>query len=83
MRNPSNSDRAYWALMACREFGKHTGQDTEGELEDIIGDLLANLMHLCDQEEIEFDDMVEDGRMHHTAEYAEENYEKLKKAEGE
>lgn len=72
MSGPSNADRAYWALMACREFGKHTGQDTEDELDAIIGDLFANLFHLCDQEGINPADMIDNGRLHWQAEVAEE-----------
>ena len=72
MSYPTNADRAFWALQACREFGKQTRQNPEHELDDIIGDLIANLLHLCDWKGIDGELMIDHGRMHHTAEVAEE-----------
>ena len=48
MRDVTNEDRSDWAAQACMEFASITGQSLEDELPDIIGDLIANLLHLAD-----------------------------------
>ena len=64
-----NDDRAEWAEHAVIEFIGQTGVD---EVHSAIGDLLANLMHLCDRlKHIEFDEMLRMARCH----YEEETYE--------
>jgi len=53
--DPSNSDRAQWALNAVKVFATETGLDwTETEdLECAIQDLMTNLMHLADSESLD------------------------------
>ena len=50
MSEPSNQDRANWALTAVRGFADETGLDWRevGDLETAIGDLLINLLHLAE-----------------------------------
>ena len=43
----TNEDRAGWAEVACEAFAEITGQDMENDLPEIIGDLIANLLHLA------------------------------------
>ena len=38
------------------------------EIETLVGDLLADLMHLCDAAGISFDNRLSTGRMHYDAE---------------
>lgn len=40
-----NADRARWALAALQEFQRRTGSEND----TAVGDLLADLMHLCDR----------------------------------
>ena len=42
-----NMDRARWAAIALDAFAKATGQDLRVEADDVIGDLLCDLQHLC------------------------------------
>jgi hypothetical protein len=48
--DPSNSDRALWGALAIAHFTSVSGP-AEGvytDLEMVLSDLLADLMHLCD-----------------------------------
>jgi hypothetical protein len=53
---PTNNERADWAHTALAAFADETCQDTSGDLEheigSVIGDLMCNLYHLCDQQGI-------------------------------
>jgi hypothetical protein len=72
MSDPSNHDRASWAQSAIQTFAHETGMDNAGEdLPTIIGDLLADLMHLCVQKELDFKGLLETAEMHFTAESVE------------
>lgn len=68
----TNEDRAAWAEDACETFAEITGQDVEHDLPEIIGDLIANLMHLANQVGLCAEERLEVGRMHYEAEIAEE-----------
>lgn len=59
-----NSDRASWASAALREFQRVTGTDDE----DRLGDLLCDLMHWCDRNDLDFDAALSRARMHYEAE---------------
>ena len=63
-----NDDRAKWALAAVRAFQAETGTDDE----TAIGDLISDLMHLCDRrkEFQEFAIALNNGQMHYEAETA-------------
>ena len=67
-----NYHRAHWAKSACEAFANHTGQSVEFELDDIIGDLIADMMHLAHQRGIDPYKQVEDGIMHYEAELLED-----------
>lgn len=80
-REVSNADRAEWAGKAVHAFAFMTHMDTSGDLEHdkptVIGDLIADLIHYCDQEKIDFEDVLARGRDHYKEELAEE--EELKR----
>lgn len=61
-----NRERASWANFAVAAFRVSTGTDRE----DALTDLLADLMHLCDQEEkwSDFDCELERARGHYQEE---------------
>lgn len=47
----TNLNRAQWALRAVTQFAKDTGLSTDlsvGEMPTAVGDLLCDIMHLCD-----------------------------------
>jgi len=62
-----NETRAQWAEAALCEFRRHTGAD----IEDIVSDLLANIMHWCDRRAQNFDTELRRGREHY--EYEKDN----------
>lgn len=69
----TNLQRADWAMVAVRAFATETGLDASGdETETAVADLLANLMHLCDKEGIDFDVALMRGRSHYREELADE-----------
>jgi NTP pyrophosphatase (non-canonical NTP hydrolase) len=72
MGDVTNEDRAGWAEVACEAFAEITGQDMENDLPEIIGDLIANLMHLANQNGMSVEDRLENARMHYDAEIEEE-----------
>lgn len=65
--DPTNKDRAAWADHALQMFQMTTGADRE----DAVSDLLANLMHLADDEGTDFAADLERASMHYTAEIEE------------
>jgi hypothetical protein len=68
MTELTNSLRAHWAALCLRRFMELTGCD----LEDALGDLLANLMHWSKQNDFDFDIALDRGRFHFEAELVEE-----------
>ena len=65
----TNDERASNALHAVCAFW---GDQGEEELQTKIGDLLANLRHLCDREGLSYDEADRCGRSHHACELLEE-----------
>jgi hypothetical protein len=63
-----NTDRAAWAAAALQEFQRITGTDDE----DSVADLLCDLMHWCDRDDVDFDAALSSARMHYEAETAPE-----------
>ena len=66
MSGPTNNERALWAQNAVDTFRNEVMQGEDNET--TIGDLLCNLMHLCDACGIDFDARLESGRNHYDAE---------------
>ena len=51
---PNNGTRAEWAEAGVHGFLDATGEpDTELALTDSIGDLIADLLHLCDRIDVD------------------------------
>ncbi len=74
---PCNADRAEWATTALERFCRVTGLSLKDDGPDTaVSDLLADLMHYCDQEGIDFDECVDRGRCHYEEEKAEEQPKK-------
>ncbi len=63
-REGKNDDRASWAGSALSTFIQVTGTD----LEDAMGDLLADLMHWADRHNYDFDAALDRARHHYEAE---------------
>ncbi len=80
MTAPTNRDRADWALAACQVFAGHTGQKwfegdgeaSSDEQQEIVGDLLCDLMHLCDFYKVDFCAALASGSHHYDAERTDE-----------
>lgn len=66
MDDPTNEDRAEWALAAVDAFAAVTNMDACETTETIANDLLANLMHLADSRCFELS--IDRARMHYDAE---------------
>ena len=70
MREPTNEDRAGWANTAVTAFAEAVREtdmlDEEKGL--VISDLLCDMMHLCDMEEIDWDRCVVRARGHYLEE---------------
>lgn len=55
-----NDRRAGWAREAIEHFGSLTGADTESH--EAFGDLLANMFHFCDREDLDMERMIVSAR---------------------
>jgi hypothetical protein len=67
-RTRMNMRRRQWAHAALSAFGVDTGQHLNTDEQDMVGDLLGDLMHYCEQRDIDFEDRLRSGRMHFDAE---------------
>ena len=66
-----NNRRAGWGAKALLTYADATFGGAEGEdFETVIGDLMGDLMHLCDLLELDFAEMCEKGRGHYLPEIA-------------
>ena len=61
--NADNTLRASWARVALNAFQEATGTDDQ----DALGDLLGDLLHLCDRTDAygTLDEALRLGRAHH------------------
>lgn len=62
-----NRDRAEWARTGLSAFLAEVGSngDDRESFGIDVGDFLADLMHLCDLEGVDFDAALENGRWHY------------------
>jgi hypothetical protein len=70
--NTKNADRAEfanWALESYREVTNSTAED----MESAISDLLCDIRHLADSEDLCFEGMLSSSYTHYEAEIDEEN----------
>lgn len=64
-----NVKRAGWAEAAVMTFARKTGQDKSGDdMETILADLLADVMHLVAREKLKFDDVLVRAKAHYREE---------------
>lgn len=55
IQNEERSERAKQALLRYAEL---TGQDPDAELEDMVTDLLADMLHMAQEQELNFEDCL-------------------------
>ena len=63
----TNARREEWAEEAIHTFAEATGVEDE-DTDTKVSDLLANLMHLCRRDGVDFIACLNRGAMHHQAE---------------
>jgi hypothetical protein len=63
-----NDDRAEWARAAVRHFQILTGLGEADGLDTAISDLLADIAHLCDREDLDFYHLLQQSGAHYLAE---------------
>ncbi len=73
MPAPTNTDRAEWAMKALQGFAATTGLDIEEEFTEAVGDLVADLMHLCVENEVDFELVLQNARSNFEAEIEDES----------
>jgi hypothetical protein len=69
---PTNAERAARAWDACETFADATGLSVDDELPTVIGDLIANLLHLADQDGLCAESVLRTATMHFEAETGDE-----------
>lgn len=72
MGDITNAGRAEAAMKSVALYASDSGLDINSELDDAISDLLANILHLCDQSHLDFDDLLYRSKLNHDAEVDEE-----------
>ena len=66
---PSNEDRAEWAMQSVETYAAATGLSIEDDgLDTAAGDLVASLMHLCNWQGVDFGQVLATATMHFEAE---------------
>jgi hypothetical protein len=68
----TNLERATHAQAACDEYGSLVGMTLVEDRESLLGDLLADMLHLAVRLNIDPDRVVRLGQMHFTEEQEEE-----------
>jgi len=70
--DPTNRDRCEWANVAVAAFATATNTTAE-DLDTKVGDLLADLHHLCDAHSVSFPGCLERADAHYRAEVDDED----------
>jgi len=64
-----NEDRSKWAQAAIQTFVDITGLDTEADgFDTTLSDLLADIAHFCDRNDLSFHDLLDRAQRHYQAE---------------
>jgi hypothetical protein len=63
-----NDDRASWARTALVAFGNTTGQNIEDEAEVMLYDLIIDLAHWCDRNDVSLADQLDHAKRLYAAE---------------
>lgn len=66
MSEPTNADRAERAFRVVDSYRKK--HDPEEDNETVLSDLLADLLHFCDERNLDFAKIEDTARMHYEAE---------------
>ena len=72
MGDMTNEGRADLALDACEDYAESTGQSMEDEIDNVITDLMADLLHLAHRNGLCTDTLLRRATMHYEGEIAEE-----------
>ncbi len=73
MTTLTNEKRAEHAMSGVKSYANETGLDPLQELGTAVGDLLASMMHLCDKNGLDFEEILASAKRHHSAEVEEES----------
>jgi hypothetical protein len=76
----TNENRRTWAKMSIRLFAALTGGSGDS-WEDNVSDLIADVLHFCKKEQIDFYDLLERAQEHFADEEAEESLNAYAKKE--
>lgn len=68
-----NADRAERARRIVKAYGQEVGQPDE-DLETNLGDLLADLMHLCEVDQVDFEECLDRGELNFDEEMDDERH---------
>lgn len=63
-----NDDRADWADDVLRRFANITDMHFLKDQPELVTDLITNLHHWCDRNDVDFDQSMESATMHYTEE---------------
>ena len=72
---PTNAERAERVQKILKAYAEEMYGTDDPDPEELLtaaGDLLADFLHYCSQEELDFDDAIRVARMHFEAEMDEE-----------
>ncbi len=64
MKEPTTHMRAQWANSAISHCVKEGTLDPDGEMDTLIVDLIANLLHLAEERKMDVDGILESARNH-------------------
>lgn len=72
---PNNKTRAQWALESLEVFATNTSSlgNLLADPHEVLSDLLCNLEHWANQNDVNFDDCVARGNGHFLVEFEEES----------
>lgn len=68
----TNLERAVYGQMICNEYGSMVGMTLSDDGVSLLGDLIADLLHLAVRMNIDPDEVIRLGQMHFTAEQQED-----------
>lgn len=72
--NPLTEDRGSFALVVLYHFSSDVGCNLDDEgVHAVMSDVLADMMHLCDKNGIDFQSVIHAAENHYQAELKEDN----------
>lgn len=67
MADLTNEQRAEWAYRAVQKHSQTTGSEEE-EMDTQMSDLLCNMMHMADEQGLDFSEVMEQASRHYDTE---------------